>query len=261
MNAETSDRTCRAAEASATAAHARQAYAQQSRQQLEEHWIVQHLPLVRHIVHKIASPMASRDDIDDLISAGTLGLVRAAKAYDPSREADFKTYAYIRVRGAVIDELRSRSFVPASVHKQIRRIREAFQVLQARTGHAPTDEELAAEVGLPPADMYKALEEARKQDMLSLHAPGEGEGICESFHPRSAEPSPDQQAERREMLDVMTEAIQSLPERDRLVVLLYYDRDLTMKEGAAVLGVTESRFSQLHSSAVFKLSMKMGVRR
>ena len=242
-------------------ARANQAYAQQTRQRQDEQWIVGHLPLVRHIVLKVVGNLSFHNDLDDLISAGTLGLVRAARAFDPSREVDFKTYAYIRIRGAVIDELRGRSFLPAGVHKEVRRLKDAYQQHSANHGRPPTDEELAEAMGVPLAGLYRMLAEARKQNFLSIHGLGEEDSVAGQFHPASREPSPVEQAERKETLEGMTQAIRELPERDRLVVLLYYDRDLTMKEAAQVLGVTESRFSQLHSSAVFKLSMKMGVRR
>jgi len=242
-------------------ARAHQAYAQESRQAVEDKWILGHLPLVRHIGRKVTGAAAIREDLDDLISAGTVGLVKAARAFDPSREVNFKTYAYIRVRGAVIDELRRRSFLPAGVHKQIRELREAYGRHMAETGKPPTDEELAKALEISVDRLYHMLEEARRRNFLSIHGLSDDEATLGSLPLSDGQPSPDQQAERRELLENMTKAISELSKRDRLVVLLYYDRDLTMKEAARVLGVTESRFSQLHASAIFKLSMKMGIRK
>lgn len=234
-----------------------EAYASHSRDTLEEKWILENLPLVRHIVQKIAGKSGRHADLDDLISAGTVGLVKAAKSYDPSRDAEFRTYAYIRIRGAVIDELRSRSFAPANMHGQVRQIQDAFARLSGRLNRQPDDEELAAEVGLSLSQLYKTMEEARRQHFLSINGLAEDESPIGSLAPADRGPSPDAQAERLEMVERLTQAIAELSERDRTIILLYYERDLTMKEAAQVLGVTESRISQLHASALFKLSMKL----
>ncbi len=241
----------------ALAAKASEAYSQQSREAMEEQWILEYLPLVRHIVNKICSQMRRNADFEDLLSAGTLGLVKAARSFDPNREAEFKTYAYIRVRGAVLDELRGRSFVPSSVHGQIRKVQTAYQTHLAEHGRPPSDEDLAASLEMSLEQLYKVFEEARKQKFLSIHGVDDEQGPVSAFVPPTNEAGPDEKAERQEMLANLSEAIQDLPQRDRIVLLLYYDRDLTMKEAAQVLGVTESRVSQLHASAVFKLSMKL----
>jgi len=238
-------------------ARAQEAYSQQSRESAEEKLILEHLPLVRHIVQKIAAQLPATVDVEDLISAGTLGLVKAAKVFDPSKRAEFKTYAYIRIRGAVIDEMRERSFVPSGVHKQIQRAESAYQRLTARMGNPPSDEELAEQLGISTGELYRTLEEARKQHFLSIHGLSDDSPALGSFLPAASGCSPDAEVERKELLSGLSEAIRDLPERDRLVLLLYYERDLTMKETAKVLGITESRVSQLHASALFKLAMKL----
>ncbi len=235
-----------------------QAYKQQSRQSMEEKWILDHLPLVKHIVKKIMCNLGGRIERDDLISAGTVGLVKAAQSFDPDRGVGFKTYAYIRVRGAIIDELRSTSFVPAAVHKEIRTIREMYNSLFTENGRAPSDEELANSAGMTMGKLYKTLEEARKQNFMSIHGLDDDKPGFESSLPSDNSLPPDEIAERKEMLEKLTSAIAEMPKRDRHILLLYYERDLTMKETASVLGVTESRVSQLHASALFKLSMKLG---
>lgn len=246
-------------------ARASKVYASGSRDALEEQWIIQHLPLVHHIVRKIADPMAIRSgagkpnmiDADDLVSAGTLGLVKAARAYDSSREASFKTYAYIRIRGAIIDELRGASFVPATVYGQLKRIEAAHQKLASQWGRPPSDEELAGEVGISEAQLYRTLQEARRTHFLSIHGLTEDQPAFGALVPASRAPSPDVVAEGKEMSRRLAGAIQDMPKRDRMILLLYYDRDLTMREVAEVLGITESRVSQLHASALFKLSMEL----
>ncbi len=241
----------------ALAARMSQAYASNSRSAQEEQWILQCLPLVRHIAQKVASQLSRHADREELISAGTLGLVKAARAFDPSRDAEFKTYAYIRIRGAMIDELRGRSFVPPSVHNQIRSVQQAYTHFSTVNGRPPTDEELASEAGLTSQELYTALEEGRRQHFLYIHGFSEEQSMFSGLMPLDKAPSPDRQAERKELMENLASAITLLPARDRQIILLYYERDLTMKEVAAVLNVTESRVSQLHASALLKLSMKM----
>ena len=234
------------------------AYAAQSRALLEEKWILDHMPLVKHVVNKVMVHARGKSDLEDLISAGTVGLVKAARSFDPSREVEFKTYAYIRIRGAIIDELRRNSFVPSNVHQELRHIEETYRNLSAKTGRPPSDELLARESKVTLEKLYKTLQDGRRQHFLSIHGLNEEKSPLQGLVPPDHEPGPDQQAERKEMLEVLTDALMELSERDRHVLLLYYDRDLTMKETAEVLGVTESRVSQLHASALFKLSVKLG---
>jgi len=212
---------------------------------------------VRHIARKIASKLSGNIDIEDLISAGTVGLVRAARGYDPDKNAEFRTYAYIHIRGAIIDDLRSRSFVPPTAHKQIRLVREAYERLTMRDGRPPDDVELADEAGVSLDQLYQTLQDARKQQFLSIHGLDDDRPVLSSLMPVDKSRSPDAQAEHKEQLARMAKAIAELPEKDRTVLLLYYERDLTMKEIAEVLNLTESRISQLHASALFKLAMKL----
>ncbi len=233
-----------------------EAYAVQSRQSQQEQWILEYLPMVRHVVGKLRVHLPDRADMEDLISAGTLGLVKAARAYDPSRNAEFKTYAYIRIRGSVIDELRKRSMAPQNVHKQIKQVQQAWQQLCNDAGGPPSDEALAERAGIPLGQLYRILEEARRLQFLSIHGLGEA-GAGAPLVPVDKQPSPLDQAARKETVARLAQAMLELPKRDRTLLILYYERDLTMKEAAEVLGVTESRISQMHASALFKLSMKL----
>ncbi len=239
-------------------AKASQVYALQSRESLEEKRILEYLPLVRHIVSKIFRQVPSKVDRDDLISAGTLGLVQAAKSFDPSREASFKTYAYIRIRGAILDELRGTSFIPADVYKQIKTIRQTYMKISVETGSPPSDEDLAEKLAISTERLYRLLEQARQQHFLSIHGLNEQSPALGDFLPPDDCPSPASQAEHKDMLAKVSQAIAELPRRDRMIILLYYERDLTMKEVAKVLQITESRVSQLHASALLKLSAQFG---
>ncbi|MCP4376524.1 MAG: FliA/WhiG family RNA polymerase sigma factor [bacterium] len=238
-------------------AQASGAYARQSREMDEEKWIVENLPMVSRMARKIASYLTKEADMEDLISAGTLGLVRAARAYDPGRDAEFRTYAYIRVRGAIIDELRAKSFVPATVHRRIKKVREIYERLTAQTGKAPSDEALAAEAGLTINQLYQLFQKARKQQFLSIHGLSDEAPTLDSLMPADRAPTPDKQAEHKETIARMTAAIADLPKRDRILLLLYYQRELSMKEIAQVLEITESRVSQLHAGLLFKLSVRL----
>lgn len=240
-------------------AKASRAYCSVNREEQEEKWILDHLPLVRHIVNKLTAQVLCKIDMDDLISAGTLGLVKAARAYNASMDAEFKTYAYIRITGAVIDEIRKRSFVPSAVHGQILNIQRVYRKFATERGRPPSDEELAQEVCLPLDQLYKVLEAARRQHFLSIHGMGDEQSLLGPLAPADKTIGPADQVEQQEQIERLTKAIGELPERDRVIVLLYYERDLTMKETAKVLGVTESRVSQLHAAALFKLSMKLKV--
>jgi len=246
-----------AAAAEAMRSRIAQAYAMQSRESRQEQWILEYLPMVHHIVQKLRVHLPDRADVEDLVSAGTLGLVKAARAYDPAHNAEFKTYAYIRIRGSVIDELRRRSFVPQNVHKQVRQIQHAWQQLSNESGGPPSDEALAERAGISLRQLYRTLEEARRLQFLSIHGLGEP-GAEAPLTPVDQCPSPVDQASRQETIARLAQAMTELPQRDRMVLILYYERDLTMKEAAEVLGVTESRVSQMHASALFKLAMKLG---
>lgn len=257
MNPDTSGPATAALPEKALQTRAKEAYASGARDARQDEWIVSHLPMVRHIVQKFTANLRRNVDFEDLVSAGTLGLVKAAQAYDPSKHAEFATYAYIRIRGAVLDELRSRSFASHGANRSMRKVREAYNLFYATHGRPPQDEELAAQVGLPVEKLYQTLEDARRQHFLSIHGLSEDRPELGSLLAADESDSPQPRAERAELVQRMTQAIQEMPERDRTLILLYYERDLTMKEIAEVLEVTESRVSQMHAAAMFRLSMKL----
>jgi len=238
-------------------AKAAEVYTTQSRETREQERVLAHLPLVRHIVQKIVGHVGRRADLDDLISAGTLGLVKAARAFDPGKHAEFSTYAYIRIRGAVIDELRGRSFTTPDTNRNIREVRKAHQTFQAVNGRPPTDDELAAQAGIPIEKLYRTFEDSRRRHFLSFNGLSDDQPSLGALLPADESTSPEPTAERHELVSRMARAIQELSERDRTVILLYYDKDLTMKEIAETLGITESRVSQVHAAALFRLGVKL----
>lgn len=233
------------------------AYSSQIRQSQTEQQILQYLPLVHRIVSQVVSYLHPPLSREDLVSAGTIGLVKAAHDYDPSKDAEFKTYAYIRIRGAVIDELRQWSFTPPSLSRQFEQVQEASARLLEEKGQPPTDEELAEEVQMPLDKLYQLLETARARHFLSIHGlddetPALGECLADS-----GEPEPSHRLEREELVEQLAQAIQDLPKKQRRVIVLYYHKELTMKQIAEVLGITESRVSQLHAAALFALSASL----
>ncbi|MBE0534099.1 MAG: FliA/WhiG family RNA polymerase sigma factor [Phycisphaerae bacterium] len=237
------------------------AYGRQVRQVRQDDLIVQYLPLVHKIVHQIASYLSRSAsgplNREDLVSAGTIGLVKAARDFDPAQQAEFKTYAYIRVRGAIIDELRGWSFAPPQLKRQFDQAQEIVRQTAEHTGRTPSDEELAAQLDMPVAKMYRMFENARARNFLSIHALSDEAPSLADALTASGEPRPEEGLDRRELLQQLTRAIADLPKRQRQIIILYYGKELTMKQIAEVLHVTESRISQLHAAAVFRLSAKL----
>ena len=233
------------------------AYSHQARQTRQNDLVVQYLPLVHKIVGQIASYLHPPLSREDLISAGTIGLVKAARDYDPAQQTEFKTYAYIRIRGAVIDELRGWSFAPPQLQRQFDQAREIVRRAAEHTGSAPSDEELARQLDMPIDKMYRMFENARARHFLSIHAlSGEAPALAEALT-AAGQPRPEDRLQRRELLAQVTRAITELPKRQRQIIILYYGKELTMKQIAEVLHVTESRISQLHAAALFRLSAKL----
>lgn len=233
------------------------AYIGQKKQSVKDEQIAEFLPMVHKIVRQVVTYLKPPLSFEDLVSAGTVGLVKAARDYDSSYQAEFKTYAYIRIKGAVLDELRGWSFVPANLYKQIRTAMQLNQKITEQTGVAPTDEELAEKLGITVEKLFETFENARAQHFVSLDGFGEDQLPLGNLLPADHTTAPDVQVERAELIDKLAEAMQNLNRRQRQIVLLYYQQHLTMKEIAEVFEITESRVSQLHASALFNLSVKL----
>ena len=233
-------------------------YLGQKNQSIEHQRILEFLPMVHKIVHRVVSYLKPPLSFEDLVSAGTIGLVKAARDFDSSHQAEFNTYAYIRVKGAIIDELRASSLLPASVNKQVQNVLELSWKIAEETGSVPTDAELAQKLGVTVEKVYEIFESARAQHFVSIDG-GVGDDLpaLSGLLAASDTDTPDEQLERAELIDKLTAAIEKLDKRRREIILLYYQRHLTMKQIADVLKVTESRVSQLHASALFNLSLKL----
>lgn len=234
-----------------------QRYHQRSDPQTESEVIEEHLPLVKTIVGRLAMTLPAHVNLDDLHSAGLVGLLQAVRRYDPTCGASFATYARLRIRGAVLDELRRMDWVPRPVHDKARKIQNAIGQLEQTLGHVPTEEQVAEALQISPEAYQAWLEEIRPLTFVCLDAAinaGNGEGL--NHHDSVADdsqPSPDEQAARHELIDVITERLEQLPMTQRKVLALYYFEDMRLREIAAVLGVTQSRISQIHAQAILSL--------
>jgi RNA polymerase sigma factor for flagellar operon FliA len=202
-------------------------------------------------------------DEQDLVSYGLLGLIGAIERFDPEREIKFETYAIARIKGAIIDELRSLDWVPRSVRTRAREIERAIAELERTLMRAPTDEEIAAKIGISQDELEGSLTEISRSSMAALDelwTPQGGGGdqiaLIDTIEDTSG-PDPEFSLEQTELKEALGEAIARLPEREKLVVTLYYYEELTLREIGEVLGVTESRVSQLHTKAVLRLKARL----
>ncbi|MHC4534063.1 MAG: sigma-70 family RNA polymerase sigma factor [Planctomycetota bacterium] len=224
---------------------------------IDDEKIAELLPMVHRIVRQVVTYLRPPLSFEDMVSAGAVGLVKASHDYDPSHHTEFKTYAYIRIKGAVIDELRASSLLPANINKRINRVRKLSRKILEQTGTNPTDAELAEKLGITVDELYETFENARAQYFVSLDGFKEDSPVLSNLLAAAHTSAPDKQIERFELIDNLTEAIQKLSKKQRQLILLYYQQHLTMKQIAEIFEITESRVSQMHASAIFNLSVKL----
>ena len=214
--------------------------------------IAQHSDLVRRIAHHLAARLPASVEVDDLIQAGMMGLIEASRSYDADQGASFETYASIRIRGSMIDEIRRGDWVPRSVHRRAREAAAAIREIEQSSGRAASAQEVAAKLQMPLADYQRLLEDAARGQVLSLDSHVEDHGEVEPAN-RDGGPTPQEHLVRSEFGRELAAAITLLPEREQLVLSLYYEQELNLKEIGAVLGVSESRVCQIHGQAVVRL--------
>jgi RNA polymerase sigma factor for flagellar operon FliA len=218
--------------------------------------IERYSPLVKRIAHHLQARLPSSVQVDDLIQAGLIGLLEAARNYDASKGASFETYAGIRIRGSMIDEVRRGDWAPRSVHRNGRRIQDAMVRLQKRFGRDASNQELATELGVSVADYLEMARDSLCSKLFSFDELG-GDDDRPDEYIAGDSPSPAQDVQSDALRRHLAGAIAALPERERLVLALYYDEELNLKEIGLVLGVSESRVSQIHSQAALRLRAKM----
>ncbi len=218
--------------------------------------VVRYAPLVKRIAYHLMARMPPMVLVDDLIQAGMLGLLDAGRNYDPTQGASFETYAGIRIRGSMLDELRRNDWAPKSVHRKVREITEAIRKVENAVGRDARDQEVMQELGMNADEYYKLLQEAAIFRMTNL----EDVGIDDAaIHQGLGEPqsTPLSELQDEDFRNGLARAIAALPERERLIVTLYYDDELNLREIGTVLGVSESRTSQLLSQALLRLRARM----
>lgn len=228
--------------------------------------ILEYLPLVKYVAGRLAIGLPPSVEIDDLIGSGTIGLLSAVERYDPSRDNKFSTYAIARIRGSMLDELRSMDWIPRSVRKKARRVEEAYTRLENRLRRPATDEEVARELSVTVPEFLAMLDEVRGTSLVSLDDfmnPSDS-GSTMKIHDTVEDQSridPASSLEVEKMRKVLENALDTLPDRDRLVIILYYYEELTLKEIGETLGVSESRVSQIHTKAIFRLRGRLRAER
>lgn len=229
-----------------------------SREECEAGLVEQYLPLVKTVVGRLQMSLPSHVDAEDLYSAGLVGLLDAIRHYNPKLGSTFETYARVRIRGAVFDELRRMDWVPRSIHSKAKKVQEAIKVLEQKKRRVPTDVEVSNALGISLNDYHQLLEEIRPATFVCLDAAMNDESDnapsqYEAFADAKQE-NPLDGVARNEMAEVLAEYLQELPQMQRQVLALYYFEDMRLREIAEIFGLTESRICQIHSQAI--LSMK-----
>jgi RNA polymerase sigma factor for flagellar operon FliA len=230
---------------------------------LREQIVLEHTPLIRYIVNRIAVRLPSHIDLDDLYNTGVIGLMDAIEKYDPEKNCKFKTYAEFRIKGAILDQLRSLDWVPRSVRQKSRKLERAYGEVEQRLGRSASEDEVADSLGLQLDKFHELLNQVRGISLVNLeeirgsNPDGDRTGtyadIIEDVHSEN----PFASLKLTETKQAIADTISTLPEKERLVISLYYYEDLNMKEIGNILGITESRVCQIHTKSVLRLRQKL----
>ena len=225
----------------------------------QERVLLEHLPIVRFLARRIHERLPQHVDMEDLVSAGVVGLMDAFAKFDPRKKVQFRSYAQFRIRGAILDSLRTLDWGPRDLRRKGREAEEAIRALTARLGRSPNEAEIAAEMGVGLEEYQLLLGDLKGLEIGTLHVEhNEDSGEEElAYVPGRPDEDPLFCCLRGELQEKLREAIENLPERERLVMTLYYFEELTMREIGLALGVVESRVSQIHASAVIHLRVAM----
>ncbi len=215
-------------------------------------------PLVKRIAYHLMARLPSSVQVDDLVQNGMMGLLDAINRFEAGMGAQFETYAAQRVRGAMLDGLRENDWLPRSLRRDFRRIEEAIAQLEQQYGRAPSEQELAKALSMTLAEYQKMLQDARGHQLISFEDMVEdGEDDYLERHLKDETNEPSQLLENQSLQTLLTQGIEQLPEREKLMMALYYEQDLNLREIGEVMGVTESRVCQLHSQAVARLRARI----
>ncbi|MGA2151554.1 MAG: FliA/WhiG family RNA polymerase sigma factor [Geobacteraceae bacterium] len=223
--------------------------------------IVSHLPLVKYLVKRIAANLPSYLDEDDLISVAVIGLITSAERFEPSRGIRFKTYAEQRIKGTIYDELRAQDWFSRSVREKYKRLEREMMSLSHKLGRDPASEEIADALNMELEEYFQMLAEVHSYAFMSLDDSwqddeGNTVSLLDMLEDTTAK-NPQNQLIKKQMIDSLGDAIEMLPEKERLIITLYYYEELNLKEIGEIIGLTESRVSQLHSQAILRLRSKL----
>ncbi|MBN2532493.1 MAG: RNA polymerase sigma factor WhiG [Spirochaetales bacterium] len=237
-------------------------YKKEKDPQIRDFFVKQYAPLVKYVAGKVAIGMPHNVEFDDLVGFGVFGLFDAIDKFDPDKHVKFKTYAVTRIRGAIFDELRAIDWVPRSVRQKSREMEETVRLLESQLGRVASDQEIANAMNIDLEEFQRLILKISGTSILSLNDvwntgdDNDRISIVDSIEAPSSL-NPDTIVEKEEIKRVIIDAIQELPEKEKKVLVLYYYEDLTLKEIGEVLGVTESRISQLHTKAIMRLRTKL----
>jgi RNA polymerase sigma factor FliA len=222
--------------------------------------ITETLPLIKHIAHRVATRLPSSIEVRDLINAGVIGLLDAIDKYEPERNVKFKTYAEVRIRGAILDSLRNLDWAPRSLRKKSKDLEKAYSELSQKLGRPATDEEVSEAMGENLDTFHALVDQLHGLTIGSFENLSDGEDSDSylNYYPDDGSNDPYAKFETSELTRILMGAVEDLPEKERLVLSLYYYEELTMKEIGVLLGVNESRVSQLHTKAMLRLRGKLG---
>lgn len=227
----------------------------------KEEVVVKYASLVKFLAQKIAMRLPANIELDDLISTGVIGLMDAVDKYDHTRDNKFKTYAEFRIRGAMLDELRSQDWVPRSIREKAKQLERVYQKLEREKGRQATDQEVCEELKVSQEEYQELLNEVRSVSLLNFDdingmAKTDKKSMMNLIE-NGKIPNPFSEISKNNLKDMVEKAINDLPEKQRLVLALYYYEDMNLKEIGKVLEVTESRVSQLHTQAIIRLKAKL----
>jgi RNA polymerase sigma factor FliA len=225
-----------------------------------ESLIIETLPLIKHIAHRVATRLPTNIEMRDLINAGVLGLLDAVDKFEPERGVKFKTYAEVRIRGAILDSLRNLDWAPRSLRKKSKDLERTYAELSQKLGRPATDEEVSEALGEDIEDYHALVDQLHGLTLGSFENLSDSEDSENyiNYCPDDGTNDPYVKFESNELTSLLADAIDDLPEKERLVLSLYYYEEFTMKEIGTLLGVNESRVSQLHTKATLKLRSKLG---
>ncbi len=226
---------------------------------LREKLITEYAPLVKVVAGRLSMYLGSNVEYEDLVSYGIFGLIDAIDKFDLAKDVKFETYASLRIRGSILDQIRKMDWIPRTVRQKQKKIEEAVKQIETRTGRNPSDDELAKELGIRETELNEWQSQLKVTNIVSLNEFVEqgGEPVMDARN-NSHFVQPEESIQEEELKKVLAETLELLTEKERKVILLYYYEDLTLKEISNILNVSESRVSQLHTKALLKMRRKMG---